>query len=295
MKTYKDESLLHIDHFKEIKKVISIPDGFQEIRETGNIFEDDKKYWIATLVRNERDSNGDKIFNIGYWTLDDFKFQGILNLPEEAEDGHIKRCTDGLLHIAYENKSLEKQSWIDTNHDNFKTKWAVSHAVCETIDGKFRKLPDERGIMPYGKYMAIYSPILNDDGVIQFYDSRHIPNTCFEDIHYSYLKNDKQVLTEPMITAKSLGLDGTGLGGDYFKINDKYVMDCVGLKDAWFEFMMVSDRLDGGWKRIGKRLKNQDGKLVFPRIFYSDGWKALISTNPKCTEWNIRGNTSLPS
>ena len=186
-----------------------------------------------------------------------------------------------MFHLVYENKSLEKKTWDDTNHSNYDTKWAVSHATCKTLMGKWKKLPDERGIMPYGKYMAIYSAFLKDDGTIIFHDSRHVPNSCFEDLHYTYFDGKKQVTSkEPMITRESFNLDSVGTGSDYFKIGDKYVMDCAGLKGStWFKHIIASDRLDGGWKQIGKKLKNQKNKLVFPCMFYSDGWKALTTTS----------------
>ncbi len=292
---------LNVDYSRP---VITVPYGYELMREGSPIVEDgDKLIWLTTCVKDgvyslhrfECPINNNKNWTYKGKLL--LKGQGGVEL--EGEDPTFTITSTGEVHLLCENKSYEKSHGMFT----------IGKFIAKDWDSPFYFQGGSTGVSPFGNGFAkdaVYSP---------FYTDSHLDPIIFdgrkgrweENIFYATWDNKYIPDPEPIFSVDDISLPiksqddskvlTTGIGDAVFKVNDKYIMEIVAFKDFseelwekgltdvyngyWCQGLAISDSLRSGWEELNSEIKDQNGKNLQFNLFYSNGWKALISEPTK--------------
>ena len=315
MKTYTDNTILNIKYLKVdySNPIITAPFGYEEIREVSSIVEHDEKLiWLTTCVKKVDNINVYSIHRFESSVDDDknWEYKGKLSMKGqggveiECEDPTFTITPTGEVHLLCENKSYEKEFGM----------FVVSKFIATDWDSPFMFQGGSTGISPFGvnAKAAVYSPeyidkytdpihfdgrtTLHEENVFwaDWKDGIYIP-----DLEPIFTVND---ISQPIKSQDDSKVVTTGIGGSPYKIKKKngsiwYVMKIVAYKDwshkiwlkgrtdlyngYWCQGFAISKSLRSGWEELNSEIKDQDGKNLQFSLFYSNGWKALVSKSNK--------------
>lgn len=299
MTNIADDSLLRLEHIVYGEEIISIPDGYDSMREGSQVKEyNGQLIWLSTLVK---EVNGEDYYSLHGWTcdgdLEKWNYRGKLELlgaggvVREAEDPDFWFNKVGnYWEMLVEDKSEEKTY----------NRFVVSHYRTFTDDffGTWYFLGGSTGLAPFGDDFAqdaIYSPYADGDDLV--FDGRK--GRWTEEVGYAKWDGNKYVPDpEPTLTVNDISQPSSNIGivlttgvGAIFKVNDKYVMHIPVFKDwskeiweeadpnayngYWCSQLAVSNSLRDKWTVLDGEIKTDDGKHASVTFFYTDKWRAL--------------------
>ena len=286
--TSQVSAIRDINHIEFTKKIISIPDGYDTMREHGNVFRHDGHYiFISTLVRKV---DGINEYTLHYWTAYNrfnWSYQGRINMARQGEDASLT-FYDGQYHLFFEDK----------NHEKDNRRFVVNHYISDTIDGEFTPAwnqgyrPEDTGIPGIE---AVYSPVadlIRTLGIL-IVDWRVMavkPHT--ENVGITYQADPWSPLTT-ILLSEDYGYASYGVNGSIHQVDGVYVLETSGLIDyvhggtnhKWVNGMVECETLTGEWRMLNKALVDQAGNYVWSTFFKENGkWYALAQLRSNKTE-----------
>lgn len=271
----QDNSILNIKHLKFVKKVLTVPSGYDKIREHGNIFEHNGQFiFTSTAVKSG-------IYSIHYWTASNksnWSYKGKLNLGGiEGEDPYLDYY-DNKFRLLIENKTAEKKY----------TQWKIAYLASKTLNGQFLFYGSKYGYAPEDTGIngieAVYSPLLVDKNTL-ISDWRTMKVKPHEEnIGLTKWNGYKWGALKTIMLAKDYGYSSLGVGGSLYKEAGMNILELAGLVDygkptqGFVNGLAGCSKLTGDWKLLNKILVNEKGERIWATFFKDGGkWYALAA------------------
>lgn len=277
---YIDRAILNIDCIQfERNPIFEVPNGIEEYREFGNPFlYNGKAVWTVTAVKIV---DGEKVYSIHLYIdwkfIKELKLVGAKGVPRMAEDSYLYLDTsENNWHLHTEDKTSEDEDKL------FK----LNHFVADKLEGPYYFLGGSSQLSAFGDgygKSGIYSPCVKNNGAFQYFGAREKKGEAPspEVVGYADWIKDRFIpLDKPVLHWKDLDDVQSVDVDDIFRVGNEYAIELAMLRgwpdnDYWCNGIAKGTSLKGGWEIINYELKDKQGKRVFVRFFYQDGWKVI--------------------